>query len=292
MSEILIKYAPAFLVWLILVIFSVYIINTTPFVTETLDYVSISTEGLLALLAATGLLFIVELKQYKQIYQPLYFGLSLLALSMTTDALDEFVEMPAIYTTLFEGIFQIIGFFLLLTGLYFWSRYYENLNKKYKDLATIDFLTGIANRRHFIFTLENEIKRSERYENHLSLMLFDIDTFKKINDEYGHDIGDNVLIELSRYVLSQIRKVDLFARYGGEEFVILLPNTDREEARGLAEKIREGLSEIKISKVGSITISIGVSQFIKGEDYNTLLRRADEALYKAKAEGRNTVIVK
>jgi diguanylate cyclase (GGDEF)-like protein len=158
-----------------------------------------------------------------------------------------------------------------------------------EEMVNNDSLTGIYNRRFFTEFLRNEIIRSERYKKVFSLIMLDIDFFKKINDTYGHDVGDIVLKELSGLVTKCIRKSDMFARVGGEEFAIIATETDLENAVQLAEKIRRKVEESVLAKDLKVTISLGVSQYTNKDDNNTIYKRADNALYKAKGEGRNRV---
>jgi diguanylate cyclase (GGDEF)-like protein len=155
--------------------------------------------------------------------------------------------------------------------------------------ATTDPLTGLNNRRRFNEAMALEIFRSHRYETPLSLVLYDVDHFKKINDTHGHLVGDNVLIELSRLVASHIRKTDVLARWGGEEFAILLPDTNAAAARQFADKLRESISEVAFDAAGAMTCSIGVAQYENGMSPEAFIAGADEALYNAKINGRNRV---
>ncbi|HIP20193.1 MAG TPA: diguanylate cyclase [Sulfurimonas sp.] len=161
--------------------------------------------------------------------------------------------------------------------------------KKLKSLATIDTLTGICNRYKINQEIEDEIKRANRYGVSFALLMFDIDYFKKINDTYGHDIGDDVLKEFCSIISSSIRNTDKFGRWGGEEFLLLSPHTT--EAVVLAEKLCLKIQEHVFKKVGRITVSIGISLYRKDEDKEKLLKRIDLALYKAKEEGRNQVVL-
>ena len=156
-------------------------------------------------------------------------------------------------------------------------------------LATIDPLTSISNRRKFNEVLEYELQRDTRYGNELSLILCDLDHFKHINDEYGHNIGDEVLKEFTQLVSKNIRKTDVFARWGGEEFVLLLPESDISTAIEMAEKLRILTEKYQFSDVGKITASFGVTQLMKDDDEKNFINRADEALYNAKDNGRNKV---
>jgi diguanylate cyclase (GGDEF)-like protein len=157
--------------------------------------------------------------------------------------------------------------------------------------AAIDPLTSILNRRKFNDIFSYEVKRDERYKTNLSLILCDLDKFKKINDDFGHDGGDEVLISFARMISNAIRKSDVFARWGGEEFAILLPETDLEKAAQIASKLRLVTETTVVPQIGKITASFGVAEYHVGDDEETLLKRADRALYKAKENGRNRVEV-
>ena len=163
------------------------------------------------------------------------------------------------------------------------------LNKEIERIATVDQLTGIYNRHKFeeLFMIESE--RFRRFSQPLSLILIDIDHFKGVNDTYGHDVGDKVLVQLSAIVQESIRKIDIFARWGGEEFLLLCPGTDIENVRKLAEKIRQSVENTSFPVVGKITISLGLSGFHSDDSFNELFKRADQGLYYAKEHGRNQV---
>ena len=161
--------------------------------------------------------------------------------------------------------------------------------ERLKQLATTDTLTGVCNRRRFDEMLANEIQRATRFATPLSLILFDIDHFKRVNDTYGHQTGDQVLIQLAVTVGSAIRATDLLARWGGEEFVLLLPGSDQNAARVLAEKLRLRVASQDFSDVDRITCSFGVAAWEPHDTADALLKKADDALYRAKKNGRNRV---
>lgn len=170
-----------------------------------------------------------------------------------------------------------------------------NLFQETKRLSITDSLTGLYNRRYFYKHLEIEIARAKRYRNTFSLMLFDIDNFKKINDTYGHQAGDEVLQEMSKILISISRETDIVARYGGEEFIIILPNTSEDEAFSLANRIKTTVEHnafsINSSEKVSLTLSGGISSYPKNAaDAKSLLYAADTALYSAKAAGKNTIL--
>lgn len=153
--------------------------------------------------------------------------------------------------------------------------------------ATTDQLTGAYNRIKFSEVIKHEISKTKRYRGDLSLIIFDIDHFKKVNDNYGHLAGDYVLKTLSSVVKSLIRTSDFFARWGGEEFILLISETDIDGAYTLAEKIRTSIEEYKFNDINRVTVSLGVSQYSMGDSEDDLIKLADDALYKAKEGGRN-----
>jgi diguanylate cyclase (GGDEF)-like protein len=157
--------------------------------------------------------------------------------------------------------------------------------------ASTDMLTGLLNRRALYQILEREMERTVRYKKPFSVVLFDLDEFKAINDSYGHLKGDAVLRELSRFVEQAIRKADRLGRWGGEEFLIVLPETDLESAQLLAERICRLLRENCIGKVDRVTASFGVTTFRGGRNLEDVLRAADNAMYQAKQNGRGQVVV-
>ena len=161
-----------------------------------------------------------------------------------------------------------------------------------RELAVVDELTGLYNRRFFERRLAYEFERFTRYHHTLSLMIFDLDLFKRVNDQYGHDVGDRVLQHLATIVQATIRKVDVFCRFGGEEFALLMPDTAAAGAMKAAERIRQIVERspaICEETAIPFTISIGVATATTGftGDAAALVRAADQALYQAKLGGRN-----
>lgn len=170
----------------------------------------------------------------------------------------------------------------------------DRLNRQLSFLADTDELTGVANRRKFTDYLSRELEKASRYKQELSLIMFDIDFFKKINDTHGHAAGDSVLREIARRSCECLRKADLLARVGGEEFAVILPETGKEGACILAERIRDSFcSKAFCCPDGSVavTASFGVASLSETEsaDAKELAGKADEALYKAKKTGRNRI---
>ena len=178
-------------------------------------------------------------------------------------------------------------------------REHENLTllRQLDQLAKQDPLTGVANRRHFNIELERALAHSQESGAPLSLILIDVDYFKRFNDHYGHQVGDMCLKEVAQALNRAVRTPsDLVARYGGEEFVLLLPNTDRQAAASVAQRLQDGLASLQLEHLASevapwVTVSQGIANNVSGEGANQLLERADQALYRAKALGRNQFCV-
>jgi diguanylate cyclase (GGDEF)-like protein len=165
----------------------------------------------------------------------------------------------------------------------------EELARKLDFRAITDPLTGLFNRRKLNHELSLEIARAERQGTSLSVVIFDVDYFKAINDTNGHQFGDKVLIELSKFVANRIRKTDVLARWGGEEFMILVPGSNGYRTHQFAENLRESLRLFATGEAGIVTCSFGVAEFVVGDTPETLISRADEALYRAKINGRDRV---
>jgi diguanylate cyclase (GGDEF)-like protein len=160
-------------------------------------------------------------------------------------------------------------------------------------LATTDDLTGLCNRRHFLALAQGECRRHAHERKPLALLIFDIDLFKSVNDRFGHDAGDAVIRHVVRTCRNEMSATDILARVGGEEFVLLLPETTGEQAATLAERMRKRLEEAPLALDGTdvkVTISIGVCEAAAGsQSIGGLMKRADQALYRAKRDGRNLV---
>lgn len=166
----------------------------------------------------------------------------------------------------------------------------EALDDMAKESLT-DRLTGAWNRRYFDQNVQVELLRAQRFGWGLSLILFDIDHFKQINDLHGHAIGDQVLIHLSTLIRAALRETDLLIRWGGEEFMILAPGIGKYSCAHLAEKLRQQVSLYDFPGISKVTISLGISEYLFGENVDRCVQRADQALYEAKHQGRNRWII-
>ena len=172
---------------------------------------------------------------------------------------------------------------------------FNSMADKLEEIATRDSLTGLLNKKEILRILEAELERAKRHANNLSVMMLDLDYFKTINDTYGHQAGDMVLISAASLIEKHVRGIDYVGRYGGEEILIVLPATTEIEAVEIAERIRRSLAStpmaVSESKYIDLTVSIGIADYpTDGEEQRTLLAHADQALYQAKGAGRNQVV--
>ena len=164
-------------------------------------------------------------------------------------------------------------------------------HQKLMELATIDSLTHTYNRYQINAEIESEIIRVQRTNKSFSLMMLDLDYFKQVNDTFGHDVGDTVLVEFTTLLKKSLRKNDKIGRWGGEEFVVLLMETSQKDALSISQKLCQEIDRYKFKSIGHLTCSIGVSLFRKDDTKFTLLKRIDRALYMSKDAGRNRVSI-
>lgn len=206
-----------------------------------------------------------------------------------------------LFTDELSSWFALLGLASILT----WTFYFFFMNSarleldletarlELVQLATTDPLTGLYNRRHFFERAEIEFQRAIRQEQSLSFLLMDVDDYKTINDKYGHDVGDAVMLHLANMLPAEVRIFDLIARFGGDEFIIMLVNTQEEQAYEAAERIRNAVAQKPITYDAwkfNIYVSLGIATFkTEDEDLKSVLKRADIALYYAKRHGRNRV---
>jgi two-component system cell cycle response regulator len=162
-----------------------------------------------------------------------------------------------------------------------------------RELSLTDPLTGLGNRRRLDESIETAISHATRHQRPLSVMMIDIDHFKAINDDFGHEAGDRALRAFADALKQHSRKSDLVARFGGEEFIVLMPESDVHQAKATAERMGEKVAQMKVPPIDRpITASFGVAQMVDGDSAESLLVRSDQAMYLAKAKGRNRVEVK
>ncbi len=194
------------------------------------------------------------------------------------------VEDSLNYPLIFEAgacVFLLFGF-----GAYYLFKL-RRLNRELERVSQVDVLTGLANRGKIDTHLAREMDRVRRYGHGFSVLMLDIDRFKAVNDEFGHLMGDRVLVEVARRVQATVRGGDVCGRWGGEEFLVLYPETANDEAFRVAERIREAMAATAFPDGRGHTVSAGVATFAAGDTVDGLLQRADAALYRAKAEGRD-----
>lgn len=157
------------------------------------------------------------------------------------------------------------------------------VEKKLKRLATVDDLTQAYNRLMFEEIIEKELERARRHGSHLSIIIFDLDRFKSVNDSYGHFMGDHVLRTVAAIVRANIRSIDYLVRWGGEEFMIIAPESTLDKAALMAERLRQKIEEHRFEMMGNVTSSFGVAEYRQGDDKDSLIVRSDNAMYRAKA---------
>lgn len=198
--------------------------------------------------------------------------------------------IPIIVRTYLFGALLVLLCYLLV-------RYRDNLRRLrhqhdlLERMAFVDALTEVHNRRYVDHQLREQISLVRRYQQPLSVLLCDIDHFKQINDHLGHSGGDRVLVEVARLLRAHVRGADIVGRWGGEEFIVVMHMTDVEGALTVAERMRVAVEQSPVVAGRSVTVSIGVSTYEPGDTFDSLLHRADDALYRAKRAGRNRVTV-
>ncbi len=278
---------------LILIIFeSIYLTKV-----DDIEFFSLFSEGFI-----TITIFVISVNLYslrinknknKNIYYYLNVGFLFLFIAFLVDSLDEVLEHPQWLTTIFEDIFQIFGFLVLLLGIVKWINLNNEQNEELKNLATTDALTGLFNRRYFHEELLKEFNRYQRTKSSFAILMIDIDQFKSINDNHSHSTGDVILQTLSNVSNYCLRKTDTIARWGGDEFIVLLLDIDSTICSETAERIRKKIEDIVVAvddSVVNLTVSIGAA-IAKNDDESieVVIDRADKLLYQAKENGKNCV---
>jgi two-component system cell cycle response regulator len=176
-----------------------------------------------------------------------------------------------------------------------WSQLQQSRanQEELERIANYDSLTGLLNRRAILQEMDDQIKRVRRYRAPLSIVMLDIDHFKKVNDKYGHIVGDSVLEEMAKTIGLVVRGTDVVGRYGGEEFIIILPHAEQDAALSVAERVRNAVVAVEMKSSNgdtfSVTVSQGVASYMSNEDIYSLIQRADAALYQAKENGRDRI---
>ncbi len=246
-----------------------------------------------------------------KVYLTVYYALTFLiftpqkALRFTLSVLAVFVaaSLPNVANAEFTNIDLLIpltmtlAHIMLIFALNAFARLEPELRETRRSaeqlerLAYHDFLTGIANRRQVEVLAQIALASAQRRRESFSVLMLDIDRFKKINDTYGHYVGDDILRELAARLKGELRESDIFGRWGGEEFIVITPVTDKDEGHALAERLRLSLKAKPLAKRHRVTVSCGLAHYRSGDTLDTLVNRADAALYRAKEGGRDRVAV-
>lgn len=275
---------------IVLLFSSLFAYVATAFPASETNYSDVVIEGIMAFSCLFVMFSIESLKESRVIYLILLLSSSLLFMGHFLDVIDEFT-IPIEPLDFVEDLFKPSGFLLLLAGCYHWVKFHKKQSKMMRHLADIDPLTGLLNRRAFTEKAELLSDFSYQTAKPVGIIIFDIDHFKQVNDNYGHLFGDQVLTEVASTVKAALRQNDYCARLGGEEFVVLLSDSNTYEATIVAEKIRNSVEKLEITKnqqTIKCTVSLGVvSDGVKNGMILQLIEKADKALYEAKADGRN-----
>jgi diguanylate cyclase (GGDEF)-like protein len=256
---------------------------------------------------AAVLLFYLTPRKLRPLVRLTAVILSLLAALLVSRALFQLVEPSQdLFRATMGDTLHMLAFETLILALIFSStlliqnrlmaevqdlgRERERMLRDLERLAMVDTLTGVPNRLRLDQALNDEIGRARRYLRPLSIILFDVDYFKKVNDSYGHEVGDSVLKEIAALLMQSVRKVDSAGRWGGDEFLIIIPETVLFGAANLAENLRSKIEQHRFAVVEHVAVSLGVAQMKVDEGTESLFKRADDALYRAKNAGRNRAI--
>jgi diguanylate cyclase (GGDEF)-like protein len=260
-----------------------------------INYFGLAAYGSITLIMIVTFFAIQKLTKSREIYLYLVAGFTFIYISLLLSTLDKIYAFPSNITDVLEDLFQLVGFGFVTVGIIKWIKFDEEIKHKLVELACVDGLTNIMNRRIFDIEFGREFSNAKRYGEDLSLISLDLDHFKKINDQYGHFFGDLALKSFTREVSQFLRTGDIFCRWGGDEFSIVLPRTDRENALKVAEKLRTVVKNISVRTDDSeihFTVSLGVAGILpEDKDVSEMIERADRALYEAKKAGRDRTVL-
>jgi len=209
-------------------------------------------------------------------------------LAITGIAIYSFLNSHVPGILLFSYAFRWLNLF---AGLFVVIVLVASIGRLQRQYAATDALTGILNRHSIYSVLAQEVARAARLKISFSIILFDIDNFKTINDTHGHTVGDQILVELSGLVGRSIRQIDVFGRWGGEEFLLVLPGVEIEGAKQMAERLCVIIGQHHFGMISHVTSSFGVAMFRDDRTLDGILHRADSSMYRAKRNGRNQVAV-
>ena len=258
------------------------------------DYFGVSVYGSITVIMLLALFIVQKIIDIKEVYYYLLAGFTFVYVSLFIGTIEKVYVYHIANVNSLEDLFRLVGFGFVIVAIIKWIKHDEEIKVKLLELASIDDLTGIMNRRVFDIEFKRDFANAKRYNKALSLVTIDIDNFKAVNDKHGHFFGDLVLKLFAKEVTSLLREGDVFSRWGGDEFCIILPETSGVNAMKVAEKIRFAVKNIHVKTDKSpiyFTVSLGVTEF-KTEDKDSMIMidRADKALYEAKAAGRDKTV--
>lgn len=262
---------------------------------DKIDIYSLISESGVAAILLLLLYQVSQLNIEKKVFNSLNLGFSLLFIALLTDSFDEYFVHSTLTTTIFEDGFELAGFILVLYGTHHWIINQRKHVEELKKLSITDELTGLHSRRHFNEQIQNELALFRRTHRPFSVMMIDVDNFKQINDQYGHAAGDLVLKSFADTLRQHLRDYDTIARWGGEEFIVLMRDTNVGNSQLFSETVRfntEKLELIYEDQHIPFTVSVGIA-VSKSTDISSdsIIKRADNRLYKAKESGKNQVVI-
>ena len=258
------------------------------------NYFGTSVYGSITVIMLMSLFIVQKIIDVKEVYYYLLAGFTLVYVSLFTATMEHMYVYPVVEVNVLEDLFRLVGIGFVVVAIIKWIKHDEEIKVKLLELASIDDLTGIMNRRVFDIEFKRDFANAKRYNKALSLVTIDIDKFKEINDKHGHFFGDLVLKLFAKEVTSLLREGDVFSRWGGDEFCVILPETSGVNAMKVAEKIRFAVKNIHVKTDKSpiyFTVSLGVTEFhVEDKDAMIMIDRADKALYDAKDAGRDKTV--
>ncbi|MGB5965609.1 MAG: GGDEF domain-containing protein [Sulfurimonadaceae bacterium] len=259
-----------------------------------INYFGLAVYGSISAIMMLSLFIVQKIIDIKEVYYYLLAGFSFIYISLFTGTVESVYAYPVTSINVLEDLFRLVGFGFVIAAIIKWIKHDEEIKIKLLELASIDDLTGIMNRRVFDIEFKRDFANAKRYNKALSLVTIDLDNFKAINDKHGHFFGDLVLKMFAKEVTALLREGDIFSRWGGDEFCIILPETSGVNAMRVAEKIRFAVKNIHVKTDKNpiyFTVSLGVTEFHREDkDAMIMIDRADKALYEAKEAGRDKTV--
>ncbi len=280
----------------ILIISVLFLLWEGQFVAEdvNINYFGLAVYSSITVIMMLALFIVQKIIDIKEVYYYLLGGFTLVYISLFMSAVDSLYAYPTERLATLEDVFRLAGFGFVIVAIIKWIKHDEEIQVKLLELASIDDLTGIMNRRVFDIEFKRDFANAKRYNKALSLITIDLDHFKAINDKHGHFFGDLILKMFAKEVTSMLREGDIFSRWGGDEFCVILPETSGINAMKVAEKIRFAVKNIHVKTDKNpiyFTVSLGVTEIHREDkDAMIMIDRADKALYDAKEAGRDKTV--